>query len=187
MQKLREQILAYQPTCEQEATDQQLMLSFMDRNPDCLLRSNLAAHFSASGWIVNKARDKVVLCYHKVYQSWSWTGGHADGDSDLEAVALQEATEETGLHPRLASPGQILSLENLYVMGHEKQGQYVPCHLHLNLTYLLEADEEEELVVNQAENTGLRWFSLDQVLTKPTEPWMVERVYRKLLEKVKAL
>ena len=187
MQMLRDQIAAYQPANEQEAADQQLMLSFMDRNPYCLNRSNLAAHFSASGWIVNKARDKVLLCYHKVYDSWSWTGGHADGESDLEAVAIREANEETGVHAVSVFPGQIFSLETLYVMGHEKRGAYVPCHLHLNLTYLLEADDAEALVVNQEENAGVRWFTTEEALTRPTEPWMVERVYRKLIQRVKAL
>ena len=186
MQKLKERIEAYVPLCEQEATDKQLILSFMERNPDCLERTNLAAHFSASGWIVNKTRDKVLLCYHKVYDSWSWTGGHADGESDLEAVAVREANEETGVHAVSVFPGKIFSLETLYVMGHEKRGVYVPCHLHLNLTYLLEADDDEMLVVNQEENSGVRWFSIEDALSKPTKPWMVERVYRKLIERVKA-
>ncbi len=187
MQKLMEQIKAYIPQCEQEAADQQLFLSFMERNPDGLDRTNLAAHFSASGWIVNKTRDKVLLCYHKVYDSWSWTGGHADGESDLEAVALREANEETGVHTVSVFPGRIFSLECLYVMGHEKRGKYVPCHLHLNLTYLLEADDQEALVVNQEENAGVRWFPIEEALSRPTEPWMVERVYRKLIDRVLAL
>ena len=187
MQELKARIEAYTPGNEQEAADKQLMLSFIDRNPDCLDRTNLVAHFSASGWIVNQKRDKVLLCYHKVYDSWSWTGGHADGQSDLEAVALREANEETGVHARSVFPGAIFSLECLYVMGHEKRGAYVPCHLHLNLTYLLEADEDERLVVNQEENCGVRWFSVEDALSRPTEPWMVERVYRKLIERVRSL
>lgn len=183
MHNLRQQIEDYVPLCEQEAVDKQLILSFMDRNPDCLSRSNLCAHFSASGWIVNPQRTKTLLCYHKVYDSWSWTGGHADGEADLEAVALREANEETGVHARSVHPGRIFSLECLYVMGHIKRGAYVPCHLHLNLTYLLEADEGEALSVNQEENSGVRWFTNAEALTRPTEPWMVEHVYRKLVQR----
>ena len=187
MQKLKEQIQAYSSKNEQEAADKKLFLSFMDRNPDCLDRENLAAHFSASGWIVNRKRDRVLLCYHNVYRSWSWTGGHADGDSNLEAVAVREANEETGVHATPVFPGEIFSLECLYVMGHEKRGAYVPCHVHLNLTYLLEADENETLVVKQDENAGVRWFSTEDALREPTEPWMVERIYRKLIQRVKEL
>ena len=187
MEHLLEQISAYQSKNEQEAMDQKQMLAFLKRNPDALERTNLTAHFSASGWIVNKSRDRVLLCYHKIYDSWSWTGGHADGESELEKVAIREAMEETGDEAKPVDPGNIFSLETLYVMGHEKRGVYVPCHLHMNLTYLLEADERETLIVNQEENAGVRWFTTDEALTRPTEPWMVERIYRKLIQRVQDL
>jgi len=87
------------------------------------------------------------------------------------------------VHAVSVHPGEIFSLECLYVMGHEKRGVYVPCHLHLNLTYLLEADDGETLTINQEENSGVRWFTNEEALVKPTEPWMVERVYRKLIER----
>ena len=81
---------------------------------------------------------------------------------------------------------EIYSLEILTVDGHEKRGQYVPSHLHLNVTYLLEADEHDSLQVCEAENSGVRWFSLTDALTAPSEPWMVERIYRKLNAKLQA-
>ena len=37
------------------------------------------------------------MVYHNIYDSWSWLGGHADGETDLLAVALREVKEETGL------------------------------------------------------------------------------------------
>lgn len=185
MERLIERIAAYQPGNEQEAVDQQQMLAFLRNNPDALDRTNLAGHFSASGWIVNHARDRVLLCYHKIYDSWSWTGGHADGESDLESVAIREALEETGVVAKPVAPGEIFSLETLYVMGHVKRGQYVPCHLHMNLTYLLEADETIPLKIKADENSGLRWFSVEDALKASTEPWMVNWIYRKLAEKMK--
>ena len=80
---------------------------------------------------------------------------------------------------RLVS-GEILSLEILTVDGHEKRGVYVPSHLHLNVTYLVEADEHDALSVCEAENSGVAWFSLDDALRASTEPWFVERIYKKL-------
>ena len=65
-----------------------------------------------------------------------------------------------------------------------KRGSYVPSHLHLNVTYLLEADEDEVLRVKPDENSGVKWFSLEAALAASTEAWMVERVYRKLNEKL---
>lgn len=182
---LREEILKYIPTCEQEEYDKQVMLDFLDNNPDHLLRDNLIAHFTASIWTVNKERTKTLMAYHNIYDSWAWLGGHADGEEDLKEVALRELQEETGVaHARLVSE-DILSLETLTVNSHIKKGRYVPSHLHLNVTYLAEADENEELVVNEDENQAVRWFTFEEALKASKEPWMVERVYKKLVEKSK--
>ncbi len=181
---IRQDIERYMPCNEQEARDKAVILDFLDRNDDAFLRSNLLAHMTASAWVVNAARDRVLMVYHRLYDSWSWTGGHADGDEDLLRVALREAREETGVeHVRPVSEG-IYSLEVLTVDGHEKRGVYVPSHLHLNVTYLLEADEHDTLHVCETENSGVRWFSLDGALKASTEPWFVERIYKKLNEKL---
>ncbi|MDV2887536.1 NUDIX domain-containing protein, partial [Alkalihalophilus pseudofirmus] len=73
------------------------MLRYIDTFPDILTRKNEFAHFSSSAWTVNKDRTKVLMAFHNIYQSWSWLGGHADGDDHLLRVALRETREETGL------------------------------------------------------------------------------------------
>ena len=117
--------------------------------------------------------------WHNIFRSWAWCGGHADGESDLLAVALREAREETGLLARPAAE-EIFSLETLPVPGHEKNGRYVPSHLHLNLTYHLIADEGAPLFVKPDENSGVRWFSKEEAISACSEPWMCERIYQKL-------
>lgn len=71
--------------------------------------------------------------------------------------------------------------------GHEKRGAYVSSHLHLNVTYLIEADEGGPLAVKADENSAVRWFGLDEAVAASTEPWFQARVYRKLNEKLRAL
>ena len=181
---IRDDIARYAPFNEQEERDKAVILDFMDRHGDAFLRSNLTAHMTASAWVVNAARDRVLMVYHKIYDSWSWTGGHADGEEDLLSVAIREVREETGVEHVRPVSGEIYSLEILTVDGHEKRGQYVPSHLHLNLTYLLEADEHEALRICEAENSGVRWFTLDGALEASTEPWFVARIYKKLNEKL---
>ena len=181
---IRDEIARYRPDNEQEARDQAVILAFLDRNEDAFMRRNLIAHMTASAWVVNARRDRVLMIYHRIYDSWSWTGGHADGDEDLLSVALREVREETGVtHVRPVSE-EIFSLEILTVDGHEKRGAYVPSHLHLNVTYLLEADEREELRVCEEENSGVRWFTPEDALAASTEPWFVERIYKKLNKKL---
>ena len=143
--RVTDEIRNYVPGCEQEARDQAQMLRFLCEHPDALDRTCLAGHVTASAWVVNPARTKVLMAYHRIYESWAWLGGHADGEEDLLAVALRECREETGLQKVRAVSGEIFSLEVLTVEGHEKRGEYVPSHLHLNVTYLLEADEADAL------------------------------------------
>ncbi len=183
--KIVEEIKAYAPCCEQEARDKAVILDYLAKNPDAFYRSDPIAHMTASAWIVNRERTKVLMVYHRIYDSWSWTGGHADGEKDLLAVAQREAREETGLRKVSAVSEKIYSLEVLTVDGHEKRGEYVASHLHLNVTYLLEADESEELRVCEEENSGVKWFTLDAALAASTEPWFVERIYKKLNDKLK--
>lgn len=183
--KIYDDIKAYKPFNEQEQRDREIILDFLERNPDAFLRSNRLAHMTASAWCVNKNRDKVLMVYHNIYDSWSWTGGHADGDEDLLHVALKELKEETGVKNPKVITDDIYSLEVLTVDGHEKRGEYVSSHLHLNVTYLIEADENEELKICEDENSGVRWFSPEDALKASTEPWFVERIYKKLNAKLK--
>lgn len=180
---LFQEIKSYRPTNEQEQRDKELMLQYMMQNEDYLERKNPIGHFTASIWTVNKERTKTLMVYHNIYNSWSWIGGHADGMEDLRSVALRELQEETGVENAVLVSQEIFSLEILTVDGHERKGIYVPSHLHMNVTYLAEADEKEELIVNKAENQAVKWWSFEDALKVSKEPWFVERVYKKLMEK----
>ena len=185
-QELMNQIENYIPYNEQEEKDKALILEWIRQNENAFSRENKVAHMTASAWVVNPERDKVLMVYHNIYDSWSWLGGHADEETDLLSVALREVKEEAGITKVHPVSEKIFSLESLTVDGHEKKGTYVSSHLHLNVTYLLEADPEETLSVKADENSGVAWFSPEEALERSTEPWFVKRVYTKLIEKMKA-
>ncbi|MGM9619800.1 MAG: NUDIX hydrolase [Oscillospiraceae bacterium] len=181
---LYEQLASYRPCCEQEESDRALMLRYLREFPDTILtRDNPMAHFTASAWVTTPGRDKVLLAYHNIYRSWAWTGGHADGESDLLGVALREVREETGLKNLRPVGNDIWSLEILSVAAHRRRGQFVSAHLHLNATFLLEAEESEPLRVRPEENSAVGWFPAEEVVERSTEPEM-QVVYRKLLAKM---
>lgn len=185
--KIMEEIRSYVPCNQQEAGDREVILQALETEQDIFTRKNRLAHMCASAWVVNHQRTKVLMAYHNIYQSWAWLGGHADGEEDLRKVALREVSEESGLHSITAVSQEIFSLEVLPVDGHMKHGAYVPAHLHLNVTYLVEADEEETLTGKADENSGTAWFSPEEAVEKSTEPWIREHIYRKLNEKLRCL
>ena len=183
--ELKESIEKYTPYNEQEDVDRKIMLKYINDFEDVLTRQNEYGHFTSSAFVLNKERTKILMIYHKIYNSWAWTGGHSDGDSNLLYVAIKEATEETGIKNVVPITENIYSLELINVEGHEKRGKYVGSHIHLNVTYLLEADEKEETHIKEDENSGVKWVSIDKVLEVTSEPWVRDRVYAKIIDKMK--
>lgn len=184
---LREQIKNYKPYNEQEEKDKQTILKYIDTFDDVLTRNNEFGHFTASSWAVNKERTKVLMIYHNIYKSWVWTGGHADGELDLLGTAIRELKEETGVENVRVLNNEIFSLEIICVNGHIKRGKYVSSHVHLNLTYLLEVDENEILKIKEDENSDVKWVNIEDVEKISSEKWIVENVYKKLNEKLKII
>jgi 8-oxo-dGTP pyrophosphatase MutT (NUDIX family) len=122
------------------------------------------------------------MAFHKIYNSWAWTGGHADGESDFEAIARREAQEETGIvNLRLLGNGPA-SLEILPVWAHVKSGKHVGSHLHLNVSYLFEADDSLPLRIAQDENSAVGWIEVDSLCQKVSEPPMIP-IYERLLSR----
>jgi len=159
----REELAAYCPADEQEAVDRETILAYICAFPDTILtRANRFAHMTASSMIFNRERSKVLMVWHNIYRSWSWTGGHADGEDDLLAVALREAREETGVRT-LRVLGGLASVDVLPVWGHVKRGEYVSSHLHLNFSYLFEADESEVLRIKADENSRVGWLEIGRL------------------------
>lgn len=176
------QIENYNPINEQEKIDKRVILDFIKKNNDALFRDNEIAHITSSGFIVNKSRTKVLMIHHNIYNSWGWTGGHADGDSDLIFVAIKEAKEETGIKNATPITNDICSIDILPVNAHIKRGKYVASHLHLSVAYILEADENDELFIKEDENSGVKWVDIDSVLDLTNEEHM-KGVYKKLIYK----
>jgi len=151
---------------------------------DIFTRSNHFMHITSSAWIVNQKLTKILLGYHKIYQSFSWIGGHNDGEIDCLKVAKKEVKEESGLTNIKALSERIFSVDILPVGLHNRKGLIVNHHLHLNITYLIQAKEAEQLVIKEDENEDLRWFDINEYKSSVSEKLMIS-VYKKLNNKVK--
>lgn len=182
---LTRQLERYAPFNRQEEADRSRILAWLRTEENVFSRKNQAAHMTASAWVVNPERTRVLLAYHNLYDSWAWLGGHADGQRDLLAVALREAGEESALKRLRPVREDIFSLEVLAVNGHVKRGKYISSHLHLNLTYLIEGREDEKPAAKEDENRAVAWFGLQEAVTVSKEAWFAQTIYAKLNEKLK--
>lgn len=86
MENLKKEIEEYIPFNEQEEKDRELILEIFESEKNILTRENKKCHFTVSAWIVSPDRKEVLMCYHNIYNSWAWLGGHADGNVDLKKL-----------------------------------------------------------------------------------------------------
>ena len=184
MSKTIEMLKNYVCYNDQELNDVSMIIEAERKFADILTRDNKFCHLTASAFVVNGTRDKVLCIFHNIYKSWTWVGGHADGDDDMLYVAQKELKEETSLNNFKVLGDMPISVEVLPVKSHYRKGMYVPAHLHLNVTYLFEADENENIDILEDENSDIGWLAFDELIKKSNESFMVP-VYQKIIERIK--
>jgi 8-oxo-dGTP pyrophosphatase MutT (NUDIX family) len=144
---------------ERDREELRKITEFVLDNQDCLDRSNLSGHLTASAFVVDRARHRLLLIHHKALGRWLQPGGHADGDPDLRAVARREVVEETGLAAlNLATPRPFdLDIHSIP----ERKG--VPAHFHYDVRFLFEADSTLPLQSDDREVHGAVWVDLSDL------------------------
>lgn len=181
---LRQEIENYIPFDEQEKKDKEQFLRFIDTFDDVLTRDNIFGHFSASAFLVNKKRNKMIVVYHIINDCWIYPGGHADGDDNLLSVAVREVEEETGLKAKILDEN-IYAIQSAPVKGHIKSGKYVSSHIHFDVLYLMEADDRIPLKYKENESKGVKWISFEEADDK-TMCDFIRPIHKKIIEKLKS-
>lgn len=150
-------LFQYKPSLEIEQNFKNEIGQFIDNEPDCFKRELLKGHITGSAFILNSAKTKAVLVHHAKLNCWLQPGGHADGETDIAAVALKEAQEETGLMNLTILP-EIFDLD-IHTIPARK---IVPEHQHYDIRFLIMADENEEFNISN-ESTDIQWVSLNDL------------------------
>jgi len=145
---------AFTPTDEAQKTHRQAVLDFIDEHDDALHRSCLVGHLTASAWVIDHSGSRGLIMYHSKIQRWVQPGGHADGDANLAAVALKEATEETGI-AGLEVWSEPIDVD-IHLFVNRKQTE--PDHLHHDLRFLVRAPVGAVEQGNE-ESEALRWVT----------------------------
>lgn len=170
---LQKQLEAYVSSYPEEMVYKQQMLDFLKHHVDCFERSLELGHFTASAWILNQDGSKALLLHHAKLDKWMQLGGHCDGDSDVLAVAIKEAQEESGIQNIAAVSPEIFDLDIHMIPANTKE----KAHYHYDVRFLLQVLDDSPLVQNR-ESKGLSWVSKDRS-TFPSQEKSVLRMFDK--------
>lgn len=144
---------------------------------DCFLRSCLPGHVTGSAWVASHDFRHCLLVHHRKLDRWLQPGGHADGESDVAAVALREAREESGLDalelaPHVDELGRLLPLDiDVHVIParYDAAGELLePAHEHHDVRYLVWGDAGWAPQAS-VESHDARWFACAELPTVTRE------------------
>jgi len=109
-----------------------------------------------------------LLIHHVKLNRWLQPGGHADGQSDVAAVALREVQEETGLNQLelVRESGLLIPLDvDVHRIPPRLDGDrsvVEDAHEHHDIRFLMVAAPGQNLV-RSSESNDVRWFDHDEV------------------------
>ena len=152
---------------DEQATVDRIRALLESRRP-CFSRDCFdPGHLTASAWIVSREQRSVLLTHHRKLDRWLQLGGHADGETDLRAVALREAREESGMDDFRILPGDgeglILDVDVHVIPARGDE----PRHEHHDIRFLFEASESVPIRRQRSESKAMAWFrgeTLDSIL-----------------------
>ena len=175
--QLLELLNNYFPLDQEECIAKKRMLAFIKQYPNCFERSLEVGHITASAWLLNKDESKVLLMHHAKLQLWVQLGGHCDGESDVLAVAIKEAQEESGILNIVPVSSEIFDIDIHLIPENKKE----KAHYHYDVRFLVRVDSDQDFVKNN-ESLELKWFDKDRSQL-PTQNRSVVRMFEKWIQR----
>jgi len=138
------------------------LTTFVESYENCFDRELSVGHITGSAWLINKDFTHVFFTHHKKLNRWLQPGGHSDGDANTLAVAMREASEESGIEDVFVQPvmDQIFDVDIHTIPARKNE----PEHKHYDIRFLLEADMNQPLRISE-ESNEIAWIPVTEVLS----------------------
>jgi len=169
------ELAAYARRWPAEAGTVALFQALLDAGPSAFRREHLPGHFTGSAWLVSGDGRRVLLTHHRKLDRWLQLGGHADGDTDLAAVARREAEEESG-QVGLRVEGRIFDLDRHLIPARGTE----PAHWHFDVRHVVRCGDDESFTVGP-ESLDLAWRDIADLAVGAEVDASLQRMARKWL------
>ena len=166
---------------EAEVVDR--IVALVTEHTDCFERTCRPGHITGAAWILSADRRRCLLTHHRIANRWLQLGGHADGQTHVEEVALREAREESGMIQFDFVPigGTLLPLD---VDVHDIPARFdaagrliEDAHEHHDVRFLLVAHAGQTITVSD-ESHDVAWFTTEEVLRLTDEESVLRMLYK---------
>jgi len=134
---------------------------------------NLKRDFTATGYVVNPERTKLLVVFHNKLQKWLPAGGHIEPNELPHEAALREVFEETGVTACIISDDYDMGLKGevdcQIPRPYSVLYQIIPKthkdaeHIHVDFVFAMEAEEVFPKGKNE-EVSGVEWLTKEKIL-----------------------
>lgn len=163
-----------------ELADVALFRALLEAGAAAFHRERVEAHFTGSAWLISRDGKRVLLTHHRKLGRWLQLGGHSDGDSDLAAVALREAEEESGLSD-LRGERAIFDIDRHRIPARGVEA----AHWHCDVRYVIRCAGDEAFAVGP-ESLDLAWRDIADLADGSDVDPSLQRMARKWLSRIEA-
>ncbi len=174
---LLENLSAYELRFPQEAATIHRFAEFVASEPDCFQRSTSRGHITAAVWLVDPLRTSVLLTHHAKLDKWMQLGGHADGDGNVQRVALCEAVEESGIEEITLLSDTIFDIDIHAIPARGAD----PAHLHYDVRFAALAPHHRFTVSKESHDlawvpvTGLSRYTREASMVRMARKWLLQQ------------
>ncbi len=159
------------------------IVALVEAHADCFERTCRPGHITGAAWIVSADRRRCLLTHHRKLDRWLQLGGHADGQTQVEEVALREAREESGMMGfdivPIAGALRPLDLDvHTIPARYDAAGQMIEdAHEHHDVRFLLVAHAGQVAAASD-ESHEIGWFTSEEVLRLTDEESVLRMLYK---------
>ncbi len=159
------------------------IVALVEQHADCFERTCRPGHITGAAWILSPDRRRCLLTHHRKLDRWLQLGGHADGQTLVEEVALREAREESGMTGFDFVPiaGALVPLDldvHEIPARFDADGRQIEdAHQHHDVRFLLVAHAGQTIAASD-ESHEIGWFTTEEVLRLTDEPSVLRMLYK---------